>query len=374
MKHKRMPIEALARLRRQERVVRKHTLAFTRWGARLGYRVAETAEVLGLKPCTLTKWEKDWRTDRLQPATLGRPRARLSYEAFETVTALFTISGPVLSLDVLRSLFPFEAPAALEEYRHFLSKLAKRQEKLSLQTLNWMRSGAVWAMDIFYPPKPIDGQFPYVLVVRDLATGCNLLAQPLPNREMTGIVQALEFLFGTLPKPLVLKSDNEFDADLFAQCLQRHKVFHLLSPPQFPRYNGAAEAGIGSLKTRTFFEAARNNRPCDWTCDDLEAGRCRINELSRPKGFLVSSPEEAFRHVRPITQTTWDSFALAVENFKVEARKRLGLLEKLVEQDALSRSDRNAVLRLALALALVDQGFLSVRRKRFSPPFPLRFS
>jgi hypothetical protein len=41
----------------------------------------------------------------------------------------------------------------------------------------------------------------------------------------------LEFLFGTLPKPLVLKSDNEFDADLFAQCLQRHKVFHLLSPP-----------------------------------------------------------------------------------------------------------------------------------------------
>jgi hypothetical protein len=88
----------------------------------------------------------------------------------------------------------------------------------------------------------------------------------------------------------------------------------------------------------------------------------------------VSSPEEAFRHVRPITQTTWDSFAQVVENFKVEARKRLGLLEKLVEQDALSRSDRNAVLRLALALALVDQGFLSVRRKRFSPPFPLRFS
>jgi hypothetical protein len=69
--------------------------------------------------------------------------------------------------------------------------------------------------------------------------------------------------------------------------------------------------------------------------------RCRNNDLSRPKDFLASSPDEAFRHVRPITQTTWDSFAQAVENFKVEARKRLGLLEKLVEQDALSRSDRN---------------------------------
>jgi hypothetical protein len=46
-------------------------------------------------------------------------------------------------------------------------------------------------------------------------------------------------------------------------------VFLLLLPPEFARYNGAIKAGIGSLKTRVFFEAAPHDRPCDWTCDDV---------------------------------------------------------------------------------------------------------
>jgi hypothetical protein len=84
--------------------------------------------------------EKLWRTDRLQPAALVRPRAQLGYEAFETVTALFTISRPALSLDVLRSLFHYEASAALEEYRRFLSKLAKREEK-RIRLKSWGNKG-----------------------------------------------------------------------------------------------------------------------------------------------------------------------------------------------------------------------------------------
>jgi hypothetical protein len=31
------------------------------------------------------------------------------------------------------------------------------------------------------------------------------------------------------------------------------QVIQLLSPPQTPRYNDSAEAGIGSFKTRTFY-------------------------------------------------------------------------------------------------------------------------
>jgi hypothetical protein len=57
-------------------------------------------------------------------------------------------------------------------------------------------------------------------------------------------------------------------------------------PPEFPRYNGAIEAGIGSLKTRVFFEAGRHDRPCDWTCDDAEAGQRQANDLARPNGHL----------------------------------------------------------------------------------------
>jgi hypothetical protein len=40
--------------------------------------------------------------------------------------------------------------------------------------------------------------------------------------------------------------DVEFDADLTAELLHRHRVFHLLSPEVWPRYNGAIEAGIGT--------------------------------------------------------------------------------------------------------------------------------
>lgn len=49
----------------------------------------------------------------------------------------------------------------------------------------------------------------------------------------------------------------------------RH-VTLLLSPPFFPSYNGAIEAGIGSLKTRAHLEAARHGHSCEWNCDDLE--------------------------------------------------------------------------------------------------------
>ena len=52
--------------------------------------------------------------------------------------------------------------------------------------------------------------------------------------------------------PLVLKSDNgsHFTGGNFPDLLAAHRVEHLLSPPYWPRYNGAVEAGIHALKDR----------------------------------------------------------------------------------------------------------------------------
>jgi hypothetical protein len=94
----------------------------------------------------------------------------------------------------------------------------------------------------------------------------------------------------------------------------------------------------------------------------------RAVTLPRPESYLVPTPEQAFR------KTDWNSFAQAVEKFKVEARKRLGLLEPLVSRRAFALRSQRSRCEPALALALVDQCFLLVRRKRFSPLFPLRFS
>ena len=207
-------------------------------------------------------------------------------------------------------------------------------------------------------------------VVRDLASGYQLLALPTRDREALTVVSALRFLFAAYGPPLVLKSDNEFDAEPIAEVLARNRVCHLLSPPEFPRYNGAIEAGIGCLKTRIFYEAARHDRPMRWTCDDLEAGLLQSNELSRPNGHLEPNPDERWAGRVPIQEEERAAFQAAVQKREADALKRLGFLPGI----ELSRRDRHAVRRLALALALVDRrAIFQVRRRRFTPPFRLRF-
>jgi hypothetical protein len=353
-----------------ERRVRKRVLAFARWVRWHGEPVSCAAEMLGMKTATLSSWEREWRLDRLPAPERGRPEARLSPDAYELLVSLFALVGPPLSLATLKHYLPLESPAALEAARRRLKRLCVREDRVNLMTLRWNRPGAVWAMDFFYATLPIDGLFKYVLVVRDLASGYQLLTLPTRDREASTVVAALRFLFAAYGPPLVLKSDIEFDADLTAELLHRHGVFHLLSPEVWPRYNGAIEAGIGYLKTHIFYEAARYDRPTHWTCNDVEAGRLRTNELSRPLGPLGPSPDQRWDGRVPIQEEERAAFRAAVQKREADARQRLGFLPGI----ELTRRDRRAVRRLALALALVDQGFLQVRRRRFTPPFRLRFS
>jgi len=73
-------------------------------------------------------------------------------------------------------------------------------------------------------------------------------------------------------------------AEAFQEFPDRWQVFALLSPPRLPRYNGAVEAGNGSVKTRVRQEAARHGRIGCWTSDDLEAARLQANLTARPWG------------------------------------------------------------------------------------------
>ena len=124
------------------------------------------------------------------------------------------------------------------------------------------------------------------------------------------------------------------------------------------------------MSPETIFEAARYDRPNDWTCNDVEAGRLRTNELSRPFGPLGPSPDQRWDGRVPIQEEERAAFRAALQKREADATKRLGFLPGI----ELTRRDRRAVRRLALALALVDQGFLQVRRRRFAPPFRLRFA
>src|SRR5262249_27637262 len=74
-------------------------------------------------------------------------------------------------------------------------------------------------------------------------------------REATGEATAemLTELFTVFGAPLVLKSDHgsAFGSEAVQALLARWGAFSLFSPPGCPRYNGAIEAAIGALKTRT---------------------------------------------------------------------------------------------------------------------------
>ena len=48
-----------------------------------------------------------------------------------------------------------------------------------MRVLTWPVTGSVWAIDYAEPPAPIDGRYDALLAVRDLASGMQLLWQPV---------------------------------------------------------------------------------------------------------------------------------------------------------------------------------------------------
>jgi len=354
-----------------KRMVRKRALAFQRLARFEECTGSEAALMLGVKQTTLRDWRYEWVDHGLPVRKLGRPRVELTPDVHETVMVLFTLTGGGVSYALLRSLFPDEKPAALREIHERYTRATRRAKRLSLATLRWQQVGRTWAMDFFYAPKrrPIDNRFPFALIVRDLASGNVLLALPCLDREHLGVTRALRTLFAEHGAPLVLKSDNEFDSGEMATLLEAHGVTHLISPPQLPQYNGAIEAGMGSLRTYTYYEAAVHDHPEEWSSNDLEAGRLRANELARPNGFQGASPAQRFETRSVISSQERAAFQASLERAEARVRADRGFLPGL----PLSLKDHNAVRRTAVALALVDRGILLITRRRFTPPFRLRF-
>src|SRR5262249_5054844 len=155
-----------------------------------------------------------------------------------------------------------------------------------LHVLHWQQPGRVWAIDFAEPPLPLEGGFADLVAVRDLASGQQLLWLPVAAATAADTIAALQMLVMIYGAPLVLKMDNgaPFVAAATQALLARWGVEPLFSPPGWPAYNGAIEAGIGALKARTHAQAACHGHPEVWTCADLEAAREAANELGRPRG------------------------------------------------------------------------------------------
>ena len=365
-----------------ERSIKIDALAFTHWAASLERNKEQLAQKLGLRAAVLGAWQRRWRQDRLRADPRGRPTRDSDRDIRQLMIGLFYLVGPGIGLPALRGFFPDASKGELEDMLRRYRRVHLRRNKVVLHVLRWMSPGTVWAMDHYQPPKPVDGIYPFVFVVRDLASGNQLLALPVPGKQLHHVVAALTALFKQYAPPLVLKSDCAFDTTFtpaylepdeagarkkLAELLFSQQVFHLLSPPYTPQYNAAIEAGIGSFQTRAHHEAARHDHPGEWNCDDVEAARLQANELARPWGHNADTPGITWIERRPVCAEVCAEFAASVQQFETEAQ--LERQKDRLEGIPLGAKDIASCRRVAISRALVARGFLLFRRRRFTLPF-----
>ena len=364
-RHRRGP-RRQRRRRKAERIARISALVFARWARRRGLSAAQAATRLGIDPTTLGNWRARWSEDQLRPRERGRPVEPVGRDERGSILAVFGLMGPQVGLPTLQSLFPDVARSALVDLQRRCREILLRKAWWVVHTLRWTRPGAVWAMDFAAPPAPIEGLYTRLLVVRDLASGCVLVAIPAIEETAALVLRVLESLFRGFGRPLVLKSDNgpPFIAEEVKDLLRRERVHALYSPEGTPEYNGSVEAGIGSIEVRAFWRAAVDGRPGEWTCDDIEAAVRQANETGRPHGVGAPTPKESWLWRWPVTDGERNAFEEVVRRFAREEYTRRGWLPTV----RLQHREQSSIDRLAIGRALIELGFLLIRRRRITPP------
>ena len=287
----------------------------------------------------------------------------------EVVIEQIRQAGPALGLPSLKAMFPKMPRCRLREIQQKCRRQWRDGHAVVTERLHWLVPGAVWAGDFTELEASIDGCFDYALSTRDLASRMHLLALPTQGEDARIAVPAIEELFRQHGAPLVYKTDNgsAFISVEFRDLLDRWDVIPLLSPPCTPRYNGAAEAGIGSFKTRLFYRAMAHGTE-GWTSDDAEAARQQGNHAVQSFGQgRVTTPCHRWQERTPISPSQRQTFRQAVIEYRRQILAQHGLEDEPIEY--LSRRDRAASARAAIRRALESLGYLLVTRKRITPPF-----
>jgi hypothetical protein len=82
-------------------------------------------------------------------------------------------------------MFPALARAALADILGRYRRVWRRRHRQPMRVLHWSQPGRVWAIDFHGPRPPIDGLYPHLLAVRDLASGQQLAWLPVRDLHCT---------------------------------------------------------------------------------------------------------------------------------------------------------------------------------------------
>ena len=356
--------------RQREQIVRRHAVEASARLVSGGHAVGHSAVLLQLSERTLRDWRQHLTGVLAPPCPLGRPTAVAPRARRNELFALLEELGPGLGLATLRTAFPDLRRALLDDFLRRYRRAWRRLHRQSLSVLHWPVVGRVWAIDFHGPRPALDGLDPYLLAVRDLSSGQQLLWLPVAGATAAVVALALRGLFAEYGPPLVLKSDNgsAFGAAAVQELLRGRGVKNLFSPPYVPRYNGAIEAGIGSLTSRTEQCAARRGYPGEWTWADAAAARCEANATARPRGLRGPSAEELWAGRTPIApeerQAFWHSAASRYEELAAASGEP--------PASAGAEMHRRSLDRQAIRGALVEHGYLFITRRRIPLPIQRR--
>jgi transposase InsO family protein len=337
----------------------------TRWLARRGLGDDAATARIGLIARTMRDWQSRWRADRLAPRARGRPVERPDRDVRNAILSLFSLLGPEVTEAQLLEEIPGVSRAEIRELKRRYRVVWRRGQASFVSALRWQIPGSVWAMDFTEPPLPVDGIFSRILVARDLPSGRQLEALPTPGENAETACDLLRTLIRRHGAPLVIKTDNgsAFVSEIFQDLLAEHRILQLRSPPYTPKYNGAVETGIGTLKTHAHYASARHDRPGQWTCDDVEEARRRGNAYSRPHGAWRSTPDEAWDDRIRLGEGRRMRFLATYREVYEEEMNRRGVLPLIGP----TPREKASIDRYAISKALRRCGYLLIRRRRVTP-------
>jgi hypothetical protein len=349
----------------RERDARMSAVRLVRMGRVLGLTRLDVALDLALGVQTLRTWERRWKSDRLAVQPLGRPRCELSRAQRQMgLWALHQTAGAIGVRDLMTLVWPPAPRRALEDLKRRYRNAVHRRGGRLCAKLRWTRAGVVWALDWTDPDGgAVEGMYTKILFVRDLASGRVLKSLPCVRESGRVVARVLEELIACHGPPAVVKVDNggSLSCRSVRLVLAHHGILLLLSPPACPGYNGACEAGIGSLKVRTEHVCAARGGERGGTCADVETARCWCNARVRENGLSaddVWSTRRAFSEGE--RDELWQRYRaeLAIE------RERRGIAPQAI----LSRMEQASVDRVAISRAMEGKGLLQFRRRWIRPP------